>query len=646
MRSRPSACSSTAGCSCARTAPTALTGPVEALEVPETLHALIAARLDGLAPAERRLLQDAAVLGKTFARRGSSAPSPGCDDEVEPLLASLVRKEILTVDADPRSPERGQYGFLHALVQKVAYDTLSRKERKLRHLAVAELPRGSGRRRGDRRGCRLPLPRGLPCRARTRRTPPRSGRRRCEQLARAAERAASLPRNEEARRYFEQAPSSPTRRSARGGAARAGRRVGRAAGRSETPPAPHFEQADRALRASGETPSGGACLRAARRDRLAQLGRIDEAIERMEQAFAVLCRRRARRRSRAARCTSSPACYFFTGRGEARERARRARARASPRRSSSPRSVSQALNTKSRSLPASAADESSCAPARGPPDRARARPHRRRSTRLQQPDCPRSVSTDRFDEAPARRARTASRSRAAAATAAGSGSSTAVPRRALRHARARGTRRSPIAAAIPQEPRGTTRLAVELPAEVVRRFTPYRGELEPAGEHAQRSRPRRPKTRRSPGARRRAARTQRRCIAPRADTTEAAALAADEALELASSSRSRISSLPREGRRRSRRCGVRRSATSTARSRSSRGRASPQRLRAQRARAGARSRAMPGASRAPGGTASAAEASLQARSRTVPRARRPFWLAVSLLEQAEWLVGRGASAGG
>src|SRR5207342_3713312 len=41
-------------------------GPIETLEVPETLHALIAARLDGLAGDERRLLQAAAVLGKTF----------------------------------------------------------------------------------------------------------------------------------------------------------------------------------------------------------------------------------------------------------------------------------------------------------------------------------------------------------------------------------------------------------------------------------------------------------------------------------------------------------------------------------------------------------------------------------------------------
>jgi tetratricopeptide (TPR) repeat protein len=54
------------------------------------------------------------------------------------VLASLVRKEILGVQADPRSPEHGQYGFLQDLVRHVAYETLSRRERRARHLAAAE----------------------------------------------------------------------------------------------------------------------------------------------------------------------------------------------------------------------------------------------------------------------------------------------------------------------------------------------------------------------------------------------------------------------------------------------------------------------------------------------------------------------------
>ena len=112
-------------------------GEIGELEVPETLHALIAARLDGLSPEERPLLQDGAVLGKTFTRAGLAALSRIPESELEPLLASLVRKEVLGVQADPRAPEHGQYGFLQDLVRHVAYETLSRRERRARHLAAA-----------------------------------------------------------------------------------------------------------------------------------------------------------------------------------------------------------------------------------------------------------------------------------------------------------------------------------------------------------------------------------------------------------------------------------------------------------------------------------------------------------------------------
>ena len=113
------------------------TGPIEALDVPETLHALIAARLDGLSPDERGALQDAAVLGKSFTKPGLAALSGRDDATLDALLTSLVRKEVLSVQADPRSPERGQYSFLQDLLKRIAYDTLSKPERKTRHLAAA-----------------------------------------------------------------------------------------------------------------------------------------------------------------------------------------------------------------------------------------------------------------------------------------------------------------------------------------------------------------------------------------------------------------------------------------------------------------------------------------------------------------------------
>ena len=114
------------------------TGPIGSLEVPETLHALIAARLDGLTPDERRVVTDGAVLGKSFFKQGIAHVSGLPEDQVELLLSSLLRKEVVSLQADPRSPERGQYGFLQDLVRKVAYDTLSKKERKAKHLAAID----------------------------------------------------------------------------------------------------------------------------------------------------------------------------------------------------------------------------------------------------------------------------------------------------------------------------------------------------------------------------------------------------------------------------------------------------------------------------------------------------------------------------
>ena len=113
------------------------TREIEVLEVPETLHALIAARLDGLAADERRLLQDASVLGKSFTTPALAAVSDVPEEAFDPLLGSLVRKEILSLQGDPRSPERGQYSFLQDLLRQVAYDTLPRRERKARHVAAA-----------------------------------------------------------------------------------------------------------------------------------------------------------------------------------------------------------------------------------------------------------------------------------------------------------------------------------------------------------------------------------------------------------------------------------------------------------------------------------------------------------------------------
>ena len=86
-------------------------GDLIRLDVPETLHALIAARLDGLDAADRSLLQDAAVLGQTFTRRCAgrrvrAGTRGGRAATCAPSSAASSSPRTI----DPRSPERGQYG--------------------------------------------------------------------------------------------------------------------------------------------------------------------------------------------------------------------------------------------------------------------------------------------------------------------------------------------------------------------------------------------------------------------------------------------------------------------------------------------------------------------------------------------------------
>jgi class 3 adenylate cyclase/tetratricopeptide (TPR) repeat protein len=114
-----------------------LVGDVGELVVPDSLHALLAARLDVLSPDVRRLVADAAVLGSSFPADALLAISDVSSATLHDWLAELLRREVLTVSADPLSPERGSYRFAQDLLRQVAYDTLSRRDRKARHLAVA-----------------------------------------------------------------------------------------------------------------------------------------------------------------------------------------------------------------------------------------------------------------------------------------------------------------------------------------------------------------------------------------------------------------------------------------------------------------------------------------------------------------------------
>ena len=108
----------------------AVTGDVTDLDVPETLHALAAARLDCLDVVERAVLQDAAVVGQSVTAAAVAAVGGRSRAEVEQALERLIAKQVLR-------REDGQYRFLQGLLRTVAYGTLSRRDRKSRHLAAA-----------------------------------------------------------------------------------------------------------------------------------------------------------------------------------------------------------------------------------------------------------------------------------------------------------------------------------------------------------------------------------------------------------------------------------------------------------------------------------------------------------------------------
>ena len=116
-----------------------LLGPLVDLQVPETLQALIASRLDALDPSDRRLVRDASVLGLSFTPGALAALAEQDRSAVEARLRDLARREIFLSDADPRSPERGQWAFMQSLLREVAYGMLAKPERRARHLAAAHI---------------------------------------------------------------------------------------------------------------------------------------------------------------------------------------------------------------------------------------------------------------------------------------------------------------------------------------------------------------------------------------------------------------------------------------------------------------------------------------------------------------------------
>jgi class 3 adenylate cyclase/tetratricopeptide (TPR) repeat protein len=263
------------------------TAPIETLDVPSSLQALIAARLDHLSADERRVLQDASVLGRTFTVPGLQVVSGMDEAGLREILGSLVRKEMLSLRTDPLSPERGQYGFLQDLVRRVAYEMMSKRDRRPRHLAAAaHLASVAGDEDEDvieviaahLLDAYLAVPDAedaAEVRARAH-----------EAQVRAGERAASLGANLAAQRYFERAASmvddplvQAELMEKAGLMAAAGARIEEAAG--------FFEDARRRFEEAGAA-HAAARVSARSAESMWDLGRLRDGLTSMDQAFEVL----------------------------------------------------------------------------------------------------------------------------------------------------------------------------------------------------------------------------------------------------------------------------------------------------------------------------------------------------------------------
>ena len=108
------------------------------IRVPDTVQALIAARLDTLPPERKTLLHDASVVGKVFWTGIVAEMGDRDDSAARAGLHELARKELVRAARTSSVKDQAEYSFWHALVRDVAYSQIPRAERAQKHIAAAE----------------------------------------------------------------------------------------------------------------------------------------------------------------------------------------------------------------------------------------------------------------------------------------------------------------------------------------------------------------------------------------------------------------------------------------------------------------------------------------------------------------------------
>ncbi len=120
------------------------------LPLPDTVHAVLAARLDTLPPGHKALLCDAAVFGETFWRGGVAALSDVEGIVLDEAMAALLARDFVRPVASQTAEGEQEYLFWHALARDVAYGQLPRTVRARKHQAAAAwIAQRSGERRDE-----------------------------------------------------------------------------------------------------------------------------------------------------------------------------------------------------------------------------------------------------------------------------------------------------------------------------------------------------------------------------------------------------------------------------------------------------------------------------------------------------------------
>ena len=120
--------------------------PAAEIPVPDTVQAVISARLDALPAVQRSVVQDAAALGDVFWPEAIAAMDASSPETAIDAVGELVRKGLVVPVRDPSLPGHQEFAFAHALIRDVAYRQLSRSARSRKHLAAGEWIEGA---RGD-----------------------------------------------------------------------------------------------------------------------------------------------------------------------------------------------------------------------------------------------------------------------------------------------------------------------------------------------------------------------------------------------------------------------------------------------------------------------------------------------------------------